>query len=206
MATKRELTIDQQIDKVFSTEVNVGRTACALMYSIVENLGKTRNSDPLRRFLTKAREHPHRGFQTVMGLFIRAYFGEKMVVAKEDKKHPTGTSVVLKFEGTKGPANHWGIVTKHVETKGHYADKEFLKTLREAVNPDEEKTLDLSAQEEAIKKRVKNLIKFRDDEANAIGLEKMVNMLRQIYKDQHPTLVEDKKGDIQKMIEDRQAA
>jgi hypothetical protein len=186
---KRELTVDQQIDAVFKTETTNGAAAAALMFDIVENLAKTRNSDPLRRFMSKARKHSHNGFKSVMGLFVRAYFGDKMVVAKDDPKHPTGTSVTLKFSGNPGPRNHWGLVRAHVEGKGHYLDREFLKTLREALNPDDEKTLDLSEQEVAAKRRIKNVIKFVDEEATSLGLEKLVNMLRQEWKDSHPTLV-----------------
>jgi hypothetical protein len=188
--TAKEKTVEQQIDSIFKSESTNGVAACALMFDIVEALANTRNSDPLRRFMKKANDHSHPNFKNVMGLFIRAYFGEKQVVAKASTKHPTGYDVTLKFAGNPGPSNHWGHVRAQVERKGHYLDREFLKGLRESMNPDDEKTLDLSEQEVAAKKRIKNVIKFIDDDASSIGLEKLVNMLRQEWKDAHPVLTE----------------
>lgn len=180
----REVPIEDQINAIFRNDLNSGKQAMVLMANIVTDLAATRNSDPLRRFMTKARGHAHNNYKVVMGLLIRCYFGDKMVTATPDEKHPTGTNVTLKFSGNPAPRNLWGFVTKHVDNGGHYNDRAFLKNLREHLNPDEEKQLMIGEMEVGARKRMKNLVKWIEENANLLPPSWLVTQLETVLKDE----------------------
>jgi hypothetical protein len=212
---KAPRTLEDRISSVFRSETTNGANAAALMFDIVEDLARTRNSDPLRRFLFKADNHTHTNFKSVMGLFVNAYFGKKMVTAKADAKHPTGYSVTLKFSGNPGPSNHWGLVREHVENKGHYLDREFIKTLKAQMNPEDDKSLNLSEQEVAAMKRAKNLVKWMMEEGKDLHPSKVMTFFEQAWKDEHPAStapvnvtgeVKDNVTSIDDLIEQKEAA
>jgi hypothetical protein len=124
--------MDKDMDAIFASDTRTGKLALTTMAQLVIDLAGTRNSDPLRRFITKARNHHHATFTNVINLLVRCYFGEKMVVATKDDSHPTGTSVKLKFDGNPVAKNGWGMVIGAIEAGKSYNDRAFLKQLRVA--------------------------------------------------------------------------
>jgi uncharacterized protein YwbE len=178
--------MDKDVDAIFSSDIRTGKLALVTMAQLVTDLASTRNSDPLRRFISKARNHHHNNFSVVMTKLIRVYFGDKMVVATKDDTHPTGTNVKLKFTGNPAPNNGWGFVTAAIEKGQAYNDKAFLKIINEHLAPDD-KVLAYEAQVVAVEKRAANIVKFLSTEACDVSIERAIAALRQAWKDEHPT-------------------
>ena len=51
--------IDKDTDAIFASDVKIGKLALVTMAKLVTDLAATRNSDPMRRFISKARNHHH---------------------------------------------------------------------------------------------------------------------------------------------------
>jgi hypothetical protein len=178
--------MDKDMDAIFSSDIRTGKLALVTMAQLVTDLAATRNSDPLRRFTSKARNHHHNNFSVVMTKLIRVYFGDKMVVATKDDTHPTGTNIKLKFTGNPAPSNGWGIVTAAIAKNQAYNDRAFLKQVTEAISPTKGE-LAIEAQVVAVQKRAENLVKFMGKEAQDVSIERAIAELRQAWKDAYPT-------------------
>lgn len=174
--------IDKDMDAIFASDVKTGKLALVTMAKLVTDLAATRNSDPMRRFISKARNHHHNNFSVVMTKLIRVYFGDKKVVAAKDENHPTGTSIKLKFDGNPGPSNGWGIVTSAIEKGVAYNDRAFVKKLTEALTP-EKSALEYEAQVVKLDTRLDNLIKWMEKEASLLNPSLVSSHLAQKLKD-----------------------
>ena len=182
--------MDKDMDAIFSGDVKNGRLALVTMAKIVTDLGATRNSDPMRRFCTKARNHHHQNFTAVMGLLVRLAYGEKQVVMAKDDKHATGTSVKLKFQGERQPGNAWSLVTKAIQGGKVYNDRALLKSVREYLKPDAvEATPDQNL--EKLGAKLDLVIKWIGKEASEIGMERAINEFRNRFKEAGLTVVND---------------
>lgn len=181
MAIKSE--IDKRIDAIFSADTKTGTSALVLMSSMVEDLAATRNSDPMRRFIAKAKVHAHLGFANVMGKLIRCYFGEKMVIAVKDYTHPTGFKIKLKFKDTPVARNGWSLVKDAVTANKAYNDREFLKNLNAYLAPAEAAAATIEQAKVKAAARAKTLVKFLE-EVEFVGLEEMINLLREAAKEE----------------------
>jgi hypothetical protein len=178
--------MDKDMDAIFRSDTNTGKLALTTMAQLVIDLAGTRNSDPLRRFITKARNHHHATFTNVINLLIRCYFGDKMLTHAKDDAHPTGTSVKFKFDGNPVAKNGWGMVIGAIQAGKSYNDRAFLKQLREHLSP-EKVDAAVEAQVVAIQRKAVNLVKYLGTDAKDVSIERVIAELRQAWKDEHPT-------------------
>lgn len=180
--------IDKLMDAVFSSDVRTGKTALVVMDRIVTDIGKTRNTDPLRRFMSKARNHHHQNFTAVMGLLLRLAYGEKAIVATKDDKHPTGTNVKIKWSGERPVSNFYHVtIAKAVEGGKPYNDKALLKTIRDYLKPDAVGKMTLDDQAKVLDTKLGNVVKWLGNEAPDVSIERAVNAFRAALKDAFPT-------------------
>lgn len=175
--------MDKNIDAIFASDVRTGKLALVTMAKLVTDLAETRNSDPMRRFISKARNHHHNNFALIITKLIRLYFGDKMVIAGKDDTHPTGTSIKLKFSGNPKPKNTWSLVVEAIQKQQAYNDRTFIKKVNEMLAPEK---VDPIYEQQVVKVQARVLqdIKFLTTVAKDVSFERYVAELRQAWKDE----------------------
>lgn len=145
-----------------------GPVGLVLMADIVNHIAKERDWDALVRLMSKVDENVRLPFAKI----IRARFGDitdengkskRMCQVVVDKSHATGFKVKLNwkdtFQDTNMTAVTWGIVTKAIENKLSYNNKEMHKALREVWGDEKTKT---SLDYEAYAKRIEQYVNEKE--------------------------------------------
>jgi len=148
----KPLALDVQVSNYFTSRRQSGVEGLALLDKCIRRVAEHRDWDALSRFVVGAMPT---GNRSKVVRIIGAAFGQRLTF-KTDKKHPTGGSFVMGWEGAfplKG-SNTYTAVTEAIKKGMGWDEVAFIKELPKA----DKKPRTVS--DEAEKKVVKHLLAY----------------------------------------------
>lgn len=128
-------SLNKEMDAFFKALAKGEALGLPLIVKAVTNLAEHKNATPASALYSRFKQRGQ-GEEAIFGLYLRAFFGEKIVkVKKSDNANMPYKITADGFVKGVKPRNSWGLIVEAVEAGKAFNSKSLIKKLREELSP-----------------------------------------------------------------------
>lgn len=128
-------TLNKEMDAFFKALAKGEALGLPLINRAIVNLAEHKNTTPASALYSRFKQRGQ-GEETIFALYIRAYFGDKVVkVSKTDNANMPYKITADGFVKGVKPRNSYGLLVQALEEGKAFNSKSLIKKLREELSP-----------------------------------------------------------------------